>query len=134
MATWNIHINSYVSPICGWRGNPKCEYRNSKQIQMTKITMTKTRNGHIMKFLFRIFKIRISIFVFFKVVPVIWWHDKLPKSGQNLWDTVLLVCFKSFVHYFGNSKHPIISTRFFKLFHVRLHDNLYPFDSRHHPM
>jgi len=39
----------------------KFEYRNSKQIQMTKISMTKTENGRIMRFLFRILKIRISI-------------------------------------------------------------------------
>ena len=92
MATWNIHINSYASPICGGRENPNFEYRNSKQIQMTKISMTKTRNGHIIGFLFRILKIRISILFrishfairIFKVVHVIWWHDKLPKSGTEL--------------------------------------------------
>jgi hypothetical protein len=57
----------------------KFEYRNSKQIQMTKISMTKTRNDLIMWFLFRILKIRISrlfrISYFdiriFLVVPVI---------------------------------------------------------------
>jgi hypothetical protein len=57
----------------------KFEYRNSKQIQITKISMTKTRNDLIMWFLFRILKIRISrlfrISYFdiriFLVVPVI---------------------------------------------------------------
>ena len=57
LASWSIfsNIRTYREPL-GLRKNPKSEYRNPKQIRITKIQMTETSDNSFREVTFRTFE------------------------------------------------------------------------------